>query len=85
MSRPETPEAIAELRQVTADLVLSGRFLVAQYPFHNLSIMADRGFWYQQLAAALAAAEALGPAGFELVNVVHFDKHDCVCAVVRRR
>ncbi len=81
----ETPQFIAGLRQVTAELVLEGRFELAQYPHRHLAVVARRGVWYDRLAAALAAADLLAPAGFELVDVTEFAQGHAVCAILRRR
>ncbi|HEX7745465.1 MAG TPA: hypothetical protein VF462_09420 [Micromonosporaceae bacterium] len=80
----ETPQHIAQLRQVTAELVLAGRFDVAQYPHRHVAVVATQGVWYGRLAAALTAVDLLAPAGFELVNVVEFKQGNAVCAVLRR-
>jgi hypothetical protein len=80
----ETPQFIARLRQVTADLVLEGRFDLAQYPHRHLAVVAKHGMWYDRLAAALAAADLLAPAGFVLADVIEFDQGHAVCAILRR-
>jgi len=82
--RQETPQHIAQLRQVTAELVLAGRFDVAQYPHRHVAVVATRGVWYGRLATALAAVDLLVPAGFELVNLIEFKPGNAVCAVLRR-
>ncbi|HEY0696933.1 MAG TPA: transcriptional regulator [Micromonospora sp.] len=82
----ETPQHIAQLRQVTAELVLAGRFDPARYPHRHLAVLAMKGtWWYQRLATALAAVDLLAPAGFELVDVSEFPAGNAVCATVRRR
>ena len=80
----ETPQHIAQLRQVTAEVVLAGRFDVGHYPHRHLAVVATEGVWYARLAILLAAADLLAPAGFELLNVVEFKQGHAVCGVLRR-
>jgi hypothetical protein len=80
----ETPQRIAQIFQVRVETVLAGRFDLAQYPHRHLVVAATRGFWFDRLAAVLAATELLAPAGFELVNTIEFREGNAVCAVLRR-
>lgn len=80
----ENSQQIAQTFQVMADQVLSGGFDLAGYPHRYLVVAATRGFWHVRLAAALAAAETLIPAGFQLVNTIEFREGNAVCAVLRR-
>jgi hypothetical protein len=81
----ETPQHIAQLRQVSAELVLAGGFDVGQYPHRHVAVVAIQGAWFGRLASALAAADLLASAGFELVDVTEFKQGNAVCAVLRRR
>lgn len=80
----ETPQHIAQRRQVTAELILAGRFDIRQYPHRHVAVVAMEGVWYGRLATVLAAVDLLTPAGFELVTVVEFKQGHAVCAVLRR-
>lgn len=80
----ESSHQIAQTFQVKAEQVLSGQFDISGYPHRHLVVAATRGFWYVRLATALAAAERLIPAGFQLVNTIEFREGNAVCAVLRR-
>jgi hypothetical protein len=75
--KQETPHLIAQLRQVTAEAVLERRFNPALYPHAHIAVLAMNGAWYARLAGALAAADLLKAAGFELVDVTEFKQGSC--------
>jgi hypothetical protein len=81
----DTPETIAQYRQVTAACVLEGRFDLNQYPFRHIGVLASRGGAAERMAAALAAADVLGQWGWELVGVTEMGASHATYAVMRRR
>lgn len=80
----ESSHQIAQTFQIRAEQVLSGQFDIVGYPHQYLVVAATRGYWHVRLALALAAAERLIPAGFQLVNTIEFREGNAVCAVLRR-
>ncbi|MBF9128957.1 transcriptional regulator [Plantactinospora sp. S1510] len=84
MASPDSPETIASTRSVRAAAVFEGRVDLTTYPHRYLAIVAQPRFRFDPATYAMAAAEALEAAGWELVTMSNFNTSN-VYAVMRRR
>ena len=78
-------EKIADVLTVAAQAVLNGEFDSNLYPHQHLAVEASASFGPRHLIpTVLAAVEALGKVGWELVTLCQV-ADTTLCAVMRRR
>ncbi|WP_433357954.1 transcriptional regulator [Micromonospora saelicesensis] len=85
MTAAETPEHITRTRMVTARAVLRGQADLRTYPYRLLAVVSHHGLGGDKVSEAVAAAEALGQFGWDLVNVSEFASNKIVYAFMRKR
>ncbi|MBE1492693.1 transcriptional regulator [Plantactinospora soyae] len=84
MPSADSPETIASTRSVQAASVFEGRIDLTGYPHRYLAIISPARFRVDPAIHAMAAAEMLEAAGWELVVMSNFNTSS-VYAVMRRR
>ncbi|MFG1607890.1 transcriptional regulator [Actinoplanes sp. NPDC049265] len=71
MSAFQSPQEIAQTREVSALALLQGQADLRGYPYRHLGVLADSNLSIPLQSAILMAAELLSQYGWELVSVAN--------------